>query len=252
MQVAQFNVARLRAALDDPLITDFRENLATINDLGKSSKGFVWLLEDGSGSATTFRPYPNDSLVIINLSVWESLDALRGFAYRSAHIDFLRRRGEWFERMDDAFMAVWPHPVGVPPTVGEAVARLDHLRRYGPTAFACGWRDPVSSLTFRRCGPEAPELFVATLDGQAVGGGAVRRIDDTTAEVEHLYTVPSARSNGLTAAVLSYLTGVALDLGVDRLVLHTDPRQPEALALYRRAGFTDVPGRAEQVEKPLR
>lgn len=155
--LAQFNVARLRAPIDHPSTADFTDNLTAINDLAKGSPGFVWVLEDGSGSATSYRPYPGDEYVIVNLSVWTSLDALRAFVYKSAHVGFLRRRSEWFERMDDAFMVLWPVPAGTLPTLEDAVARLDHLRMNGPTPHAYGWRD-------------APEAPLDVLDFPDAGG----------------------------------------------------------------------------------
>jgi hypothetical protein len=139
--LAQLNVARLRAPLDDPGIADFVDNLEAINGLAERSPGFVWRLQTDEGDATAVRAY-DDELVIINLTVWASVEALADFAYRSDHARFLRRKREWFERMVDAHLVLWWQPAGRLPTVTEAVARLERLRRDGPSPEAFTFRSP--------------------------------------------------------------------------------------------------------------
>lgn len=139
MHLALFNVARLRAPMDDPLIDDFRNLLDPINALAEASPGFVWRLQDDSGNATGITPY-DDKLVIPNLAVWESIDALADFTYRSGHLEFLRRRRDFFEEHELAYLCLWWIPEGTVPTVDEAVARLDHLRAQGPTPTAFTFR----------------------------------------------------------------------------------------------------------------
>ena len=72
-------------------------------------------------------------MIIVNLSVWESLETLRAFVYASAHKSYLGRRAEWFEQATEAHLAVWWIPSGTIPTVQEAVDRLLALRADGPT-----------------------------------------------------------------------------------------------------------------------
>src|SRR5215211_1575777 len=96
MHLAQLNVARLRAPVDDPMIDDFRNNLLRINALGDASPGAVWRLQTEDGDATAIKAF-DDPLVILNLTVWESVEALKSFVYKTEHVDFLRRRREWFE-----------------------------------------------------------------------------------------------------------------------------------------------------------
>jgi hypothetical protein len=134
--LAQINVARLRAPIDDPLIADFKTNLDRINGLGDSSPGFVWRLQTEDGDATDFHPIDNDELIIVNLTVWESIEALADFVFRSDHRDFLRRRREWFERYGTAYLAMWWVPAGHIPTLDEAIDRLDRIERDGPTGDA--------------------------------------------------------------------------------------------------------------------
>ena len=139
MHLAQLNVARLRAPMEDPLIDDFRLNLNRINALAEGSAGYVWRLQDESGNATGIKPF-GDDLEIVNLTVWESIDALADFTYRSGHAEFLRRRREFFEAPSGRALCLWWIPVGTMPTVEDAIARLEHLRSNGPSPTAFTFR----------------------------------------------------------------------------------------------------------------
>jgi len=145
--LAQFNIARLRAPLDDPAIAGFVAGLDTMNALADSSPGFVWRLTDGpDGDATTVRPLDPD--VIVTMSVWDSVESLRAFSYQSAHLDYLRRRRDWFLPHNfRASLVLWWVPAGHIPTVEEACERLERVAD-GPSPEA---------FTFRRTFP-APEL----------------------------------------------------------------------------------------------
>ncbi len=145
VHLAQLNVGRLKAPIDDPLIDRFRTNLEPVNALAEAHAGYVWRLQDESGDATSIKVF-DDDLEIVNLTVWESVDALADFVYRSGHVEFLRQRRDWFEAPSQPIMCLWWIPEGTIPTVEDAVARLEHLRAHGPTATA---------FTFRhRFGPE--------------------------------------------------------------------------------------------------
>jgi len=141
VHVAQFNVARLRAPMDDPLIDDFRDNLEPVNALAEHAPGFVWRLHDDSGNATSIDVF-GDPLEIVNLTVWTSIDALADFTYRSGHVEFLRRRREFFEAPDRPWLCLWWIPEGTIPSVADAVARLEHLRTHGPTPTSFTFRHP--------------------------------------------------------------------------------------------------------------
>ena len=137
--LAQVNVARLRAPIDSPLITEFATALEPINALAEKSPGFVWRYdESGDGHVTPVDP--DDNLVIVNLSVWETYADLHAFAYRSEHGAFFRRRTQWFEPMDGPTTALWWVRAGHTPTVAEAVERLNSLRDQGPTPHAFSLR----------------------------------------------------------------------------------------------------------------
>ncbi|RST15011.1 DUF3291 domain-containing protein [Streptomyces sp. WAC05374] len=133
--LAQLNVATLRHPLDDPRIAPFVEMLDPVNAAADAAPGFVWrLVEDGAGDATGLRPAGED--VIVNLTVWESPEALWDFTYRSGHLEVMRRRREWFERHVEAHLVLWWVPAGHLPTVGEALERLADLRANGPSPRA--------------------------------------------------------------------------------------------------------------------
>jgi hypothetical protein len=127
-------VARALAPMDAPLMADFVANLDPINVLADGSPGFVWRLQTEDGDATSIRAY-DDDLMIINMSVWESIDQLAQFVYRSDHVSVMRRRREWFERIR-VYLALWWVPAGHIPTIGEAQERLAHLDAHGPSAYA--------------------------------------------------------------------------------------------------------------------
>ena len=133
--LAQINVARAVAPTDSPVLAEFMAALEAVNALAESSPGFVWRLQDDSGDAVSIRVFDDDQ-IIINLTVWESIDALFEFAYHSHHVDYFRRRREWFDRYPAAHLALWWVPAGHIPTVGEAKQRLEHLDANGPTPYA--------------------------------------------------------------------------------------------------------------------
>jgi heme-degrading monooxygenase HmoA len=135
VHLAQVNIGRMRGPLDSPVMAGFTARILEINALADRSPGFVWRLQNGEGSATYLRPY-DDERVLFNLSVWETLEQLRDYVYRSAHAEMLRGRREWFEMLGRASVAVWWIPAGERPSVEEAKRRLDHLERNGPTPVA--------------------------------------------------------------------------------------------------------------------
>jgi hypothetical protein len=137
-ELAQLNIAHLKAPIDSPLLADFVGNLDRINRLAEASEGFVWRLQSDDGDATSVRPFGED--VIVNMSVWRDLDALRRFVYDSAHTEILKRRREWFGQAPQAYAVLWWVPAGHRPSLAEAAERLGQLRQYGPssTAFTFG------------------------------------------------------------------------------------------------------------------
>jgi len=137
--LAQLNVARALATTDSPTMADFMAALDPINALADDAPGFVWRLQDDEGNATSVRAY-DDDMILLNMSVWESADALAEFVFRTAHRDVMIRRREWFERFPQAYLVLWWVPAGHTPSVEEAVERLELLQKQGPTAEAFTFR----------------------------------------------------------------------------------------------------------------
>jgi hypothetical protein len=133
--IAQINIARLLAPLDDPQLAGFVARLDEINALADSMPGFVWRLQTDDGDATALRPYPDD-FIIVNMSVWETPEQLRDFVYRSLHVEVMKQRKSWFERFDGMYYALWWVPAGQIPSVEEARERLEHLRTHGESERA--------------------------------------------------------------------------------------------------------------------
>jgi hypothetical protein len=140
--IAQLNVGVLQAPLDSPQLEDFVTNLDHVNAIADAAPGFVWRLRDvDSSDATSLRPRGPDLLV--NMSVWESLESLREFVYRSGpHLELLRRRREFFRALDEAHQVLWWVPRGNIPDLDEAFSRLELLRRDGSGPGAFTFREP--------------------------------------------------------------------------------------------------------------
>jgi hypothetical protein len=127
--LAQINMARAVAPLDSPALADFIAQIAGINALAEQAPGFVWRWPD--------QPPPGfDPQMLLNLSVWQSIDALADFTYQSAHGQIFRQRRQWFEAATGPRYALWWVEAGVRPEVEEGFARLARLEAEGPTAAA--------------------------------------------------------------------------------------------------------------------
>jgi len=139
--LAQLNIALLTEPLESPRLAGFVAALDEINALADAAPGFVWRLQTEDGDATAVRVFDDDRL-IVNMSVWESVEALADYTYRSDHVRILRRRKEWFESLKEAYQVQWWVPAGELPTVAEAERRLVHLREHGPSEHAFTFRTP--------------------------------------------------------------------------------------------------------------
>jgi hypothetical protein len=134
--LAQINIALMQAPLDDPVMTEFSEALNEVNAIADRSPGFIWRLQTASGNATDIRAY-SDPKMLVNVSVWQDVESLKSYVYRSLHGEFFVRRRQWFEKYQGEHFAMWWIPASHWPTVEEGKARLDHLALYGdsPEAF---------------------------------------------------------------------------------------------------------------------
>src|SRR5580692_463396 len=138
-ELAQLNIGIIRGPMDSPVMTQFAANLQRINAVAEASPGFVWRLQTEAGDATAIRPFENENM-LLNMSVWRDVESLNRYVYSSAHMEIMRRRKEWFERMREAFLVLWWVPAGHRPSVAEAVGKLEMLRSKGPTAEAFTFR----------------------------------------------------------------------------------------------------------------
>jgi hypothetical protein len=137
--LAQLNIGRLLAPLDSEQMSSFVAALEPINALADSAPGFVWRLQTEAGDATALRVF-DDDMLIVNMSVWESREALSQFVFRSAHREVLTGRRQWFERIDDDYLVLWWVAAGHIPEVDEAKARLSLLQKEGPSPEAFTFR----------------------------------------------------------------------------------------------------------------
>jgi len=145
-ELAQVNIARLRAPIDSPELAGFVAELDPVNAAADAAPGFIWRLQTEDGNATSVRAFEWDQAgsagVIVNMSVWRSVEELAAFVYSGSHAAVLRRRREWFERMAEAYSALWWVPAGVRPTTADAEARVASLRAHGPAPPAFTLRRP--------------------------------------------------------------------------------------------------------------
>ena len=285
-QLAQINVATLRAPIDDPATAEFADNLDPINAIADGSDGFVWRLQTESGNATEIQAFA-DPLTLVNMSVWESVDVLKAYVYSSAHRNFVARRREWFAEGTSRY-ALWHIPQGEIPGLDEAKARLDFLDLHGasPYAFRFSAAAPEPLLVSRttlddtatvdlilRLNDELAAMYPepganhftldresvlppngvmvrADLAGTPVGCGAIRVLDETRAEVKRMYVDPSTRGLKIGAAVLDRLEAEARELGIAELVLETGTRQLAAIGLYEKADYEPTPLWGEYLRSP--
>lgn len=152
VQLAQANIARMKGPLEGPVMEGFRARLDEINALADGSEGFVWRLQTAEGNATYLRPYEDDR-ILFNLSVWETVEHLRNYVYRSRHAELLQKRQEWFEKFSGPVVALWWVPRGHRPSIDEAKQRLAHLEREGPAPYA---------FSFKQAFPPDQALIEAT------------------------------------------------------------------------------------------
>lgn len=137
--IAQLNIAALTEPIENPRFDAFRAQLDAVNALAEASPGFVWRLVGDGNDATGLRPFGDSTLV--NMSVWQTIDHLFDFTYKTAHTTVMARRKEWFPKLASHHMVLWWVPAGHVPDVHEAQERLRHLDRHGPTPRAFTFKE---------------------------------------------------------------------------------------------------------------
>ncbi|MBV8123458.1 MAG: DUF3291 domain-containing protein [Burkholderiaceae bacterium] len=139
--LAQVNIALARADMDSEIMSGFVARLDEINLLAERSQGFVWRLVGDGADATSIRAF-DDPLMLVNMSVWQDLESLRAFVYKSVHVELIRDRAAWFSKMMEAHQALWWVPAGHTPSVQEAKAKIEHFRAHGPSPVAFSFAKP--------------------------------------------------------------------------------------------------------------
>jgi GNAT superfamily N-acetyltransferase len=270
--VAQINIGTMIAPTDHPAVAEFMEALDRINAIADRAPGFVWRLQTDEGNATDIQIFPNP-LELVNMSVWETVEALKDYVYQSDHVDFFRRRTEWFEA-DAKRVALWHVAAGSIPELDDAVRRVEFLAVRGASPYAFGFARPPAPLTFEETdlddadtadlvarlnhelaavavepdenhfaltsaevSGDAGRMIRARYDGRLVGCGAVRRIEPTVGEIKRMFVDDSVRGLKIGAAILDQLELWATRLGITETKLETGPRQVAACAMYERAGY---------------
>lgn len=270
--VAQINIGTMIAPTDDPAVAEFMGALDRINAIADQAPGFVWRLQTDEGNATDIQIFPNP-LELVNMSVWETVDALKDYVYQSDHVDFFRRRTEWFE-VDAKRVALWHVAAGSIPELDDAVRRVEFLAGRGASPYAFGFARPPAPLLFEETDLDDPDtadlvarlnhelaavavepdenhfsltsaevtsdagrMIRARYDGRLVGCGAVRRIEPTIGEIKRMFVDDSVRGLKIGAAILDQLELWATRLGITETKLETGPRQVAACAMYERAGY---------------
>ncbi|WP_233557266.1 DUF3291 domain-containing protein [Rhodophyticola porphyridii] len=157
--LAELNVGRLLAPVDDPRVAEFIDNVDRINGMGKRMPGFVWMMEGSGGPGNTDAAIGGDPRYIANLTVWESVETLEDFVWNTVHRRFYERRQDWFEVLGEMHFVMWWVPIGHRPTLSEALARLEHLRSHGAGSHAFDWAWLEEAELWKRhaCSPAAAE-----------------------------------------------------------------------------------------------
>lgn len=143
-QLAQLNIAKVIAPMDSPELKEFSDNLDPVNSIAESSPGFVWRLQDDSGNATDLQ-YFDDPDIIVNMSVWESIQSLKDFMFKTVHIDFLKRKKQWFVSNEKATYVLWWIEKGHIPSIEEAIERLEYLRENQESPYAFSFKKVFSA-----------------------------------------------------------------------------------------------------------
>ena len=151
--LAVVNIAKPLHDLDSPAMAEFMDNLDYINKLGDTSPGAVWRYQDESGAATDTRVF-DDPTILINYTIWESVESLKDYVYSGEHLDFFKRRSLWFAPITDMpAVVMWWTPTGTVPELSVTRAKIEHLRDHGPTqdafTFAKRFDSPTSQPELR-------------------------------------------------------------------------------------------------------
>jgi hypothetical protein len=141
-QLVHVNIAQMRAAPGDARVAGLVARIEEMNFLAESSPGFVWRLPASEGTpealrifAGYFTPFEPER-ILYNMSVWESVEDLRHYVYRTRHAEMVRDRRTWIAPSTHASLALWWIPRGERPTIDVSATRLRMVQRFGPSPLA--------------------------------------------------------------------------------------------------------------------
>jgi len=143
MQLAQLNIAQAKYSLDAPEMKEFVDNLDRVNAIADASEGFIWRLKGDGNNATNIQAF-SDPNIIVNMSIWSSIAALKAFMFKTDHREFMRNKQQWFVPMKQANYVLWWVEDGELPSVDDGIVRLEHLRCYGESPYAFSLKIPFS------------------------------------------------------------------------------------------------------------
>jgi len=141
--LAQLNIAKMQFSIESAEMSDFVDNLESINALAEISPGFVWRLQTEDGDATSIDFFGSD--VLVNMSIWESIESLHSYVYKTAHAKIMSRRNEWFYRVEEVYTVLWWVAEGHIPTLAEAREKLEQLNSAGPGPLAFSFKQAYPS-----------------------------------------------------------------------------------------------------------
>lgn len=139
--LAQVNIARAKGPLDSPVMQGFVDQLDRINALADHSPGFVWRLQTEEGDATALQVF-EDERIIVNMSVWTSMEALKNYVYSGEHLEVLKNKKSWFEKFTGPVLALWWIPAGTIPSIEDARRALQTLKTRGPSSQVFSFAKP--------------------------------------------------------------------------------------------------------------
>lgn len=139
--LAQINIAQGKDAIDSETMKGFVDRLDEINAIADSADGFVWRLQTEDGDAVTIQAFDDPNL-LINMSIWEDIESLKSYVYRTFHVELIQDRDAWFDKIVSVHQTMWWIPVGTLPTLDEGKQKLAHLDKYGPTQEAFTFAKP--------------------------------------------------------------------------------------------------------------
>lgn len=146
MHIAQINIAAFKTTKDDPIMQDFYDNIERVNAAAANSPGFIWRYDDVE-HAHLHNPF-NDNEMVVNMSVWQDINTLSDYVFKSLHLEIMKRKQEWFSSMKSMHLAIWYIEPGHMPTLEEGKKKLSHMDIFGSTPLAFNFRQPFGESEY--------------------------------------------------------------------------------------------------------